>query len=81
MNLKSSILFQVLCQYLLSIPIDATGRSLPKKPKPLAYEAQRMVFTLVEDGTLKHMEVLSMDLLNNALISLVNMNAIFKDKR
>ena len=72
---------QVLCHHLISMPGDLHGRPVPKKPKAIARDAQKLGIRLLQENVLKHHEVLSLDLLSNGLNALVDMGAMFKDKR
>ena len=72
---------QVLCQHLLSLAIDVHGRPLPKRPKDIAKDAQRLGIKLLQENLIKHLEVVSLDLLGNGLSALADMGCMFKDKR
>ena len=73
--------FQVLCQHLVTLPADTHGRPLAKKPKLIARDAQTLAVRLLQDGVIKHYEVLSLDTLGNGLASLTAMGAMYRDKR
>ena len=73
--------FQVLCQHLLSLTGDKHGRPLPKKPKQIAQDAQKLGIALIQEGVVKHYEVLSLDLLSNGLAALADIGVMYKDKR
>ena len=72
---------QVMCSHLLSLNGDVHGRPLPKQPKAIAKDAQTLATRLLQDGVLKHHEVLSLDMLGNALNALVDLKTMHKDKR
>jgi len=72
---------QVACQHLLSLPVDVHGRALPKRPKDLSRDIQQLALRLLEDGAVRHYEILSMELIGNALAVLADLNSLFKDKR
>ena len=77
-----SCFVKVLCQYLLSMTCTEVGsRPLPKKPKELIKEAQQLAVTLVQEGVIKNYEILSLDMLGNALTSFIDMGAVTKSKR
>jgi len=76
-----SVYVQVVCLHLLSLPVDVHGRALPKRPKDLSRNIQSLAIRLIEEGVLRHYEVLSMDLISNGLTALSDMKAMFKDKR
>jgi glycerone phosphate O-acyltransferase len=72
---------QVTCQHLLSLPVDVHGRVLPKRPKDLSRNVQSLAVRLVEEGVVRHYEVLSLDVIANGLATLVDLNTMYKDKR
>ena len=78
-SLMNVFKFQVMCQHLLSLTHDIHGRPLPKKPKEIAKEAQNLGIRLVQENVLRHYEVLSLDLLGNALSSLNDFGAMYRD--
>ena len=57
------------------------GKPLARPPKVMAKEAQLLSAQLLRDGIIKHHEVLSLDMMNNALLALYNMGAVKKEKR
>ena len=69
------------CQHLLSLPLDVHGRALPKRPKDLSRDIQRLAVRLLEENAVRHYEILSMDLIGNALTMLANLNTLYSDKR
>ena len=69
------------CQHLLSLPVDVHGRALPKRPKDLSRDIQQLAVRLLEENAVRHYEILSMDLIGNALTMLSSMKALHKDKR
>ena len=71
----------MLCQHLLSLTGDIQGRPLPKKPKVITKDAQRVALHLVQEHLVRHYEVLSLDLIGNGLAVLSDMGAMYKDKR
>ena len=73
--------FQVACQHLLSLPVDVHGRALPKRPKDVSRDIQQLAIRLVEQNAVRHYEVLSMDLIGNALAMLADLKALYKDKQ
>ena len=60
---------------------DAHGKPLAKPPKVIAKEAQILGSRLLRDGLIRHLEVLSLDLINNGLHALYHMDAVRKEKR
>lgn len=73
--------YWVVCQHLLSMNGDLHGRPLPKKPKDLAKDVQKLIVKLIQDNSVKHYEILSMDLIGNCINALVEMGAVHKDRR
>lgn len=72
---------QVLCQYLLSIEGDVNGRTLAKPARELAKNTQALTAQLLQRGVVKHLEIMSLDLVNNGLNALASMGAVYRDKR
>ena len=70
-----------MCRYLLSMQTGAHGKPLAKVPKTIAKDAQSLSARLLRDGYIKHMEVLSLDMMNNALHALYHLGAVTKEKR
>ncbi|KAI0215209.1 hypothetical protein LSAT2_032715 [Lamellibrachia satsuma] len=73
--------YWVLCQYFLSLPGDIQGKPLPRKPKNFTKEAQKVALRLLQENVIRHYEILSLDLLGNGLLALVEMGCMYKDKR
>jgi len=71
----------VACQHLLSLPVDVHGRALPKRPKDLARDIQQLGLCLLEENAVRHYDILSMDLIGNALAMLADLKTLYKDKR
>jgi len=71
----------VACQHLLSLPVDVHGRALPKRPKDLSRDIQQLAIRLLEENAVRHYEILSMELIGNALAMLADLKSLFKDKR
>ena len=69
------------CQHLLSLPVDVHGRALPKRPKDLARDIQQLGLRLLEENAVRHYDILSMDLIGNALAMLADLKTLYKDKR
>lgn len=61
--------------------MDVHGRPLPKKPKLIALDAQRLAIRLIQESIIKHFEVLSLDIIGNGLNALTQLKAMFRDKR
>ncbi|XP_013398318.1 dihydroxyacetone phosphate acyltransferase-like isoform X1 [Lingula anatina] len=73
--------YWVLCKHLLSLGCDVNGKPLPKKPKVVCKEAQQLAVRWLQEGSLKHYEVMNLDILGNGLLSMIHMGAVAKDKR
>lgn len=73
--------YWIACKCLLSMHNDAHGKPLAKPPKVIAKEAQILGSRLLRDGLIRHLEVLSLDLINNGLHALYHMDAVRKEKR
>ncbi|KAK3576755.1 hypothetical protein CHS0354_014568 [Potamilus streckersoni] len=73
--------YWIMCRCLKSMQTGAHGKPLAKPPKVITKEAQNLSATLLRMGAFKHMEVLSLDMMNNGLQSLYHMGAVQKDKR
>ena len=71
----------MLCKHLVTLPADTHGRPLAKKPKLIAKDAQQLGVRLIQDGVVKHCEVLSLDLLGNGLNAVTALGAMYRDKR
>lgn len=66
---------------MLSLPMDVHGRPLPKRPKDLTKDVQRLAIRLLEESAVKHYEILSLDLINNGILMLMDLGTMYKDKR
>lgn len=73
--------YWVVCQHLLSLPVDIHGRPLPRRPKDLTKDVQRLSVRLLEESAVKHFEILSLDLINNGILMLMDVGAMYQDKR
>ncbi|XP_041353504.1 dihydroxyacetone phosphate acyltransferase-like isoform X2 [Gigantopelta aegis] len=73
--------YWIVCRYLLSMSPGVNGKPLARPPKVMAKEAQLLSAQLLRDGIIKYHEVLSLDMMNNALLALYNMGAVKKEKR
>lgn len=73
--------YWVVCQHLLSLPVDVHGRPLPKRPKDLTKDVQKLAIRLLEENAVKHYEILSLDLISNGLLMLMDFGTMYKDKR
>lgn len=60
---------------------DAHGKPLAKPPKSITKESQILGSRLLREGQIRHLEVLSLDLLSNGINSLHQMGAVRKEKR
>ena len=57
------------------------GKPLVKLPKAIAKEAQMLSARLLREGVVKHMEILSLDMMTNSLHALYHLGAVHKEKR
>ncbi len=60
---------------------DVNGRTLAKPARELVRRAQALAAQLLQRGVVRHLEIMSLDLLNNGLTALASIGAVFKDKR
>ncbi|XP_064623219.1 dihydroxyacetone phosphate acyltransferase-like [Lineus longissimus] len=72
--------YWVLCQYLLSLTLTGT-RPIAKQYKHILKESQALVTRLLQEGVVKHFEMLSLDMLGNGLNAIIEMGAVTKQKR
>ncbi|XP_063426368.1 dihydroxyacetone phosphate acyltransferase-like [Mytilus trossulus] len=73
--------YWIACKYMLSMHNDAHGKPLAKPPKSITKESQILGSRLLREGQIRHLEVLSLDLLSNGINSLHQMGAVRKEKR
>ncbi|ESO96500.1 hypothetical protein LOTGIDRAFT_159917 [Lottia gigantea] len=73
--------YWILCRYLLSMDPNVHGKPLSKPPKSIIKDAQSLSARLITEGVIRHYEVLSLDMMNNALNSFYFMGAVRKEKR
>jgi len=75
--------YWILCQYLLSNQPKAVagGKPLAKTQKTLVREAQMLTARLLQEGVVKHLEMLSLDMMNNGLHALLHMGGVCKERR
>ena len=57
------------------------GKPLVKLPKTIAKDAQSLSAKLLREDAVKHMEILSLDMMNNSLHALYHLGAVHKEKR
>ena len=57
------------------------GKPLVKLPKAISKEAQMLSARLLREGAVKHMEILSLDMMTNSLHALYHLGAVHKEKR
>ena len=57
------------------------GKPLVKLPKTIAKDAQALSARLLREGAVKHMEILSLDMMSNSLHALYHLGAVHKEKR
>ena len=72
---------QILCQYLLSNHPNVAGKPLAKTQKNLVKEAQMLTARLLQEGVVKHYEMLSLDMMGNGLHALFAMGGVSKERR
>lgn len=70
-----------MCQFLLSSRMQVSAKPMAKTQKSLAKEMQELCARLLQEGTISHYEVLSLDIANNSLHALFHMGGISKEKR
>ncbi len=75
------VFVQVLCQHLLTLTNDIHGRPLAAPPKKIIKYAQLLAVDLIQENVIRHYEILSLDILGNALGILTDMGAMHRDKR
>uniref|UniRef100_A0A0B6ZSK3 Phospholipid/glycerol acyltransferase domain-containing protein n=2 Tax=Arion vulgaris TaxID=1028688 RepID=A0A0B6ZSK3_9EUPU len=73
--------YWILCQYLLSNHPNVAGKPLAKTQKMLVKEAQMLTARLLQEGVVRHYEMLSLDMMNNGLQALFYMGGISKERR
>ncbi|XP_005103445.1 dihydroxyacetone phosphate acyltransferase [Aplysia californica] len=73
--------YWILCQYLLSNHPKVGGKPLAKTQKTLVKEAQMLTARLIQEGVVKHYEMLSLDMMNNGLHALFHMGGVCKERR
>jgi glycerone phosphate O-acyltransferase len=73
--------YWILCQYLLSNHPNVAGKPLAKTQKTLVKEAQMLTARLLQEGVVRHYEMLSLDMMNNGLHALFHMGAVSKERR
>ncbi|XP_059144177.1 dihydroxyacetone phosphate acyltransferase-like [Physella acuta] len=73
--------YWIMCQYLLSNHPNIAGKPLAKTQKMLVKEAQMLTARLLQEGVVKHYEILSLDMMNNGLHALFHMGGISKERR
>ncbi|RUS83045.1 hypothetical protein EGW08_009184 [Elysia chlorotica] len=73
--------YWILCQYLLSNHPNVAGKPLAKTQKNLVKEAQMLTARLLQEGVVKHYEMLSLDLMGNGLHALFAMGGVSKERR
>ncbi|BFZ06861.1 hypothetical protein BsWGS_09899 [Bradybaena similaris] len=73
--------YWILCQYLLSNHPNVAGKPLAKTQKTLVKEAQMLTARLLQEGLVRHYEMLSLDIMNNGLHALYCMGAVSKERR
>lgn len=73
--------YWVMCRYLLSMQSGSHGKPLVKLPKTIAKDAQALSARLLREGAVKHMEILSLDMMSNSLHALYHLGAVHKEKR
>ncbi|XP_074649512.1 dihydroxyacetone phosphate acyltransferase-like [Tubulanus polymorphus] len=68
--------YWITCQYLMFLPANEM-----KPPKTMARSVQSLITQLLLQCAVKHYEMLSLDMINNAIHSLVNMDAVIMETR
>lgn len=73
--------YWLMCQFLLSSRMQVAAKPLARTQKSLTRELQILAARLLQERTIRHFEVLSLDMANNCLHSLFNMGGVSKEKR
>jgi len=73
--------YWILCQHLLSNLRTAGGKPLAQTQKTLVKGAQALTARLLQEGRVKHFEMLSLDMMNNGLHALFTMGGVCKERR
>jgi len=68
----------MLCEYIVHTTIDiGMGKETVVRPKELVRSAQYFVLSLIKEGLLADFELLNLDMLSNAVVSLKHFNAVY----
>ena len=70
-----------MCRTLMTLHTDMNNKPVAKPPKVIAKDAQMIAARLLRDGSIRNLEVLSLDILSNGLHALLHMGAVRKEKR
>ena len=73
--------FQLMCQFLLSSRMQVAAKPLARTQKSLTREMQILTARLLQEETIRHFEILSLDMANNCLHALFHMGGVSKEKR
>ena len=73
--------WQLMCQFLLSSRMQVAAKPLARTQKSLTREMQVLSTRLLQEETIRHFEVLSLDMANNCLNALYHMGGVSKEKR
>lgn len=73
--------YWLMCQFLLSSRMQVAAKPLARTQKSLTKELQVLAARLLQEETIRHYEILSLDMANNCLHALYQMGGISKEKR
>ncbi|KAK7103571.1 dihydroxyacetone phosphate acyltransferase-like [Littorina saxatilis] len=73
--------YWLMCQFLLSSRMQVAAKPLARTQKTLTREMQVLAARLIQEETIRHFEILSLDMANNCLHALFHMGGISKEKR
>nr|KAG5704262.1 hypothetical protein BaRGS_012550 [Batillaria attramentaria] len=73
--------YWLMCQFLLSSRMQVSAKPLARTQKSLTKEMQALCARLLQEETIHHHEVLSLDMANNCLHALYHMGGVGKEKR
>lgn len=73
--------YWLMCQFLLSSRMQVSAKPLARTQKSLTREMQALCARLLQEETIHHHEVLSLDMANNCLHALYHLGGVSKEKR
>lgn len=75
------VAYWLMCQFLLSSYLQVSAKPLARTQKSITKEMQALCARLLQEETIHHHEVLSLDMANNCLHALYHMGGVCKEKR